>query len=109
VADQQGNFSMELPLDKTMLIVKSFGAEPKEVALNESESYMVQLEPDFQEADVFNAIVSGKKHENRSFTKSLNTVIPQGINSRPTHSITEVLERATPGILPTQGLYLPPL
>lgn len=106
-ADNKGNFIIEVPQDKSELIVTSFGAETKVVALNEKESYMVQLEPDYKGAEVYSSIVNGK--DKRGHTRSLNTVIPQSITSRPANSITEVLERATPGLLPTKGIGLPPL
>lgn len=108
-ADEKGNFSIAIPVDKTELIVSSFGAETKAVHVNEKESYMVQLEPDYNGADVFGAIVSGKRSGRRNQTKSLNTLAPQGISNKTTNSITEILERTTPGILPSKGNMLPSL
>lgn len=106
-ADAKGNFTIEIPEHNNELIVSSFGAETKVVALNEKESYMVLLEPDYKGAEVYSSIVNGK--DKRGYTRSLNTVIPQSITNRPANSITEVLERATPGLLPTKGIGLPPL
>lgn len=103
VSDGDGKFTIEVPEDKSILVISSFGAETKEVRIGDRAEVAVTLMEEGKSNEVTGAVVYGKKIDRRSYTGALNTVSSQEIANRPVTSVGAALDGAAPGLLVTSG------
>lgn len=92
VADDLGAFSIEVPMDKTILVINSFGAETKEIRIGEQSHYLITLEANSSIKEVEGVMVYGKKIDKRSYTGALNRVSGRSIAKR------KIKDYSKPGI-----------
>lgn len=102
-ADENGNFTIEVPEDKAFLVISYYGSESKEIRLDGSSSYQVVLKSEQTKNELEGVQVYGQKIDRRSYTGALNTVSSKEIAQRPVTSVGAALDGAAPGLLVTSG------
>jgi len=102
-ADENGNFTIDVPEDKAVLVISYYGTESKEIRLDGSSSYQVVLVEEKGKDELEGVQVYGQKIDRRSYTGALNTVSSKEIAQRPVTSVGAALDGAAPGLLVTSG------
>lgn len=102
-ADENGNFTIEVPEDKSFLVISYYGTETKEIRLDGSSSYQVVMVEEKGKDELEGVQVYGQKIDRRSYTGALNTVSSKEIAQRPVTSVGAALDGAAPGLLVTSG------
>lgn len=96
-SDIDGNFSIKVPNTNSVLSFSFIGYQPLEVATKGQKAIVVSLEPSNQKIEEVVVVGYGtQKKEN--LTGTVNVVKLESILGRPTTSLSNSLQGATPGV-----------
>lgn len=102
-ADDNGNFSIEIPEGGAVLIFKSFGNPDKEVKVAANQTELNVLVDDADSKDVGGTTIYGKKLDNRTNTGALSQITAKELSRRPVTNIASALAGAATGVTTTTG------
>lgn len=103
VTDVDGNFSITVPENGSVLIISSMGTEPKELKIGENTTIDAVLQESSNNTDLDEVSVYGQRLDKRSYVGAINTVSSKEIAKRPVTSVASALDGAAPGVLVTSG------
>lgn len=98
-ADENGLFSLDVPLGNQSISVEYYGCIAQKIALDGRSTYHVTLQVADSKAELEGVMVYGQKTDRRTYTGNLISVTSKDISRRPVVNIAAALDGAAPGLL----------
>jgi TonB-linked SusC/RagA family outer membrane protein len=103
LTDMDGNYTIEVPEDKSIIVIESMGAEKSEITVSNDGNLVTTQLGKSSTQSIDQVSVYGRSLDRRSYTGALTTVTAKDLARRPVTDIIKGIDGAAPGVMVSSG------